>query len=1588
MTDQPLPLFFPEALQDIKVLSPRLRALGFTLADLAWLRNVELGTHAQRVAQTPPMTVENIMLKVGDTDAQPLVGSFMLHPTPGDHQAVLYTPYGGLRTFADRQTLLQTLSKTLKDATARVDVLRFLPIARREALSKDAPLTLTGQVIDGLVFDNQAEALKQSHRDNISTMRDQLNRLPTLTAMLNQLLNNELRSRFPGMDQSVTRVHYSPETAAVATSQTSTARSPLDPETLSDALLRLYLHQTWPSVQVRQFSNPQQASSTQNPVHQQQWEQALQKISGDLPAMLEGLLQTYWATDVSPAVSRRQFFSRALGDKARMDLLLKRQNAIISPEQSQTITALLDHPNSSSPAQMQKIRLWEHRENFVELAASLMLSNQSMACLYTQPAGWQVLKNSADIKQALSSMATARGHEDALYSLLTLRERDVFLGFDQPQVSGQSITGAVFEGMVDDIIAKQKDNITYALQTCRNTAGAFDIQSLFDQALDVRSLLDSSLLEATVSQRWGTRSIASGAQRPSIVLAVQAALATKKIQSAQASLDRKFAADTSTSAEQQGTFLASIKPQLAHAMSVGIRDEARLRMLEKTLQADEKAIVDTVLNPDKPTRVQRNTLNGFRPDAWSLTLECPDNKDLIPLANCFLLTERGGLDTALSGRAILWTPGAGLECFDCLDRVKDQLKQRLLDPQQRLLLLENVPCSQYRPHRAYTLGAFRLIERNVLHDRQQSAIEQYLEARKHTLSLNLPATSVQSDLERHRRAPTALNLDRATQLAQAIITRQALPLWLGTAANHDLQHHVELLEQLRHSIAEGKDYLHGISPLSDYVRQRLQPLLQARFPGAALDPDQLWVTPDPTLAIPAQSLTDFALNPTHVVLETDFSITSSTAQSRPTDLTASEVRKLLLQLDIKTAYRQLLTDTLANASTQMTTRQQRFFRQVPWQLLLHAHALKLQGNLSERGFNLVQQVLDMPDGVARATVAGANAIIRPVELIATEGAAVVKVPGMYLIGEAARGPQILYAPYDEQLGITEYTDEAAFVDALNLPGALQDLVIRRLPDPYKATYRNLLANSRDTDIHLACNLIEGNLLHQLFIDNHALLSQMLDSQSQRNEQADWETLKAVFGKGVRYAIRFLPGKLAIPVLLWQSFSSFKESAEALQDHHWKSALHTFINGVTQLVMLGKLLPEPGETRIDPNSPAGGEVDVTAPARTRLQPFEATSVELCQSGTPAADGTWLDTASQHHYAPIQGKVYRIDQRAAAPRIVNAERHGPYVRNSGTQWTLDPDVHSVHDGKALSTLHNKHQTRATVRRVFNIEAQGMEAIRQLYPDKARQIVQALDLARFYAFNSLHNLAQLKTALGSSRLEVFFKEFFDVATVDAALLKKIKTTIVPLCQALVDPTLDQLDHKRFVVGTTCSCAEERVIAFVLSEDRQQRVHFTEYFFDQQLERYEGALTQSFDIVAHAQAATLIHEFSHLFSKTFDIATLESRRPFSDLISTLSLPDRLLKATQEQFQREALSMNTPVDELFAYWNRNWQTWEDIPATHKLHASIKTITGTDNMAEARKAFLDPISADRRIDTILRNADSVARLVCEMGRCLDPAPGN
>ncbi|MNL20823.1 hypothetical protein D3C87_1420890 [compost metagenome] len=100
-------------------------------------------------------------------------------------------------------------------------------------------------------------------------------------------------------------------------------------------------------------------------------------------------------------------------------------------------------------------------------------------------------------------------------------------------------------------------------------------------------------------------------------------------------------------------------------------------------------------------------------------------------------------------------------------------------------------------------------------------------------------------------------------------------------------------------------------------------------------------------------------------------------------------------------------------------------------------------------------------------------------------------------------------------------------------------------------------------------------------------------------------------------------------------------------------------------------------------------------------------------------------------------------------------------------------------------------------------------------------------------------------------------------------------------------------------------------------------------------------------------------------------------------------MKNTQQVFQREALSLATPPEELFSRWSGAAQAWvglDNIVSTEHVGKAILKITGCATMAEARTAFLDPLKADARIDVILRNADSIAFLIGQMGRQLDPVP--
>jgi hypothetical protein len=1593
------PLFFPEALNSPGRWTELGKTHGLTQKDFEWFSHVKLASHALRNQQKSPMLAERILVGTGELSL-PLAGCFVLSATPDDKGEILYTPYAGIKKFKSRTALSTQIKNQLDSAEEDDDLLAFMSLSARRTLAEATDFTVKFETIDGNVFGDQSAVIKTNQRGNDQAMLDELKKLPSLTALLDTVLDELLQSDFPGVKQSEMQVNFYSEAATENIEGTTSTRRWIKSMSLGESVLLYYRHQQWPTGHYPEFSH-----SKKTPVKQdlQRWETAVKTASSSLISQLSKELQNYWDKASVDGATRREFFSRAILEKARAELLLKREAGVITPEQSRTLHSLFE---SSSALTLETVRLWEYQPNFVELAGSLMISKDSAhAFLYTPSRGLLVLKDYQYLKNTLVTKSISAGHDDELYGLMSLEERRLFIGFHQPQISGAAITGSVFKTLFESIISKQVQNMDYALQVLRQSDDAVDIHALFDKALDIRSMVGEQLLTLDADERWSTRPAWLDNFQSSMVLADTAAIYVKTLTSIESPINSEFAGQPINTKAAQRAYLENMKPRLAHALSVGVRAEAALRELDGTLRNADWHLVDNVFNPERADRKTRRVINRFRPDVFSLVLECSGQKNVLPLAHCVLLTERGGLDIQHSGRAILWTPAAGLEVFATVGIARQQLDLRLRDAEKRLELLENLSPDQYQFHRRYTLNRLQLIEGNVLQHVAQSAIDHFLGRCESIRSLDVSDTLQNKALKKLTQTPIDINLRRAASIAEAITRQHSLPGWLGMASVEEQQLHLELLQQYSHNVTDDKDYLHGVQTLADYVRQTLRSLLTSRFPGQTLDPDKIEISPQLALAGPAQSLTDFALNHVNIAQGTGFRVASKTADALPAGLNQAAVRQLLLSLNIRQDFGKKLTDALSG--TDAAERTLRFTQQLPWQLLQHAHALKLQRHLSTNGFDLIRQVLDMPDATARHTVKGAHAIIRPLELIKTAGATAVKALGLYLIGPGTgqKGSHILFAPYRTGPVFAEFDTEAELVAAINTPGELQDLIIRRLPENQQVSFRSLFESNigETSEITLGSTAIEGNVLIRFFNDNASLLAQMLGSQSKPSEQSDWHVVKQLFSSGTRQVSSLLPGKLSRIPFLWQSFKDFKDSAQALQDHHWKRAVRGFIAGAAQMISLGRLeleaSPIPEQSACD-TAPVDttvvaqpwSQVKSTSPLRTLLQHFEVSSVQLKDLKKDSANGTYLDATGKHQYAPIAGKVYPVQKADKVWRVINDKQEGPaLLATSDKQLVIDPGTRGIGYGKALSKVSKKHDEFVTsyqARQVLNIEARGMTEIRAKFPAKAAMLVSAIDLARFYAFNALHNLSQLRGLTPGTRLETFLKEFFDVSNVDANLLDKIKEAIVPVCNDLVDPDNDLLNDDRLVVGSNRNVNSD-VIAFTDANDPLKRVHFSEHFFAPGLDWYEYSLTEPFDVITHSQASTITHEISHQSKKSVDIVYVESRRPFSDLVETLTEQGQEMKQEQIELQRNALSLDTPREKLFSRWNDNLNEWIDLDFTdidHDAVDAILEITGRDTIDEARDDFLDENNAEPRINIILRNADSIARLISEMGRQLDPMP--
>ena len=474
-------------------------------------------------------------------------------------------------------------------------------------------------------------------------------------------------------------------------------------------------------------------------------------------------------------------------------------------------------------------------------------------------------------------------------------------------------------------------------------------------------------------------------------------------------------------------------------------DEAAVRLEDQTLS---RAAADAITHGCSSVLPKHPSTQGLYEVFLKAERPMPD----IKLRGVFAITDKHLSDTADSSlrTVVFYTPDNGLEAFDSLHLLTQELNARLKDPEQRAALL-NLVLAKEHPHtqgleqvrlvsteqEAPSLCAKGLIEK-LKHDMLHACAE----ARRN----HLAGTTFVSPQRLFKRIEQSVNASWFVNPAAIVRSRYAhlfekqLPHWLKTATDDEKAQWRLAAARLIHEqqACEAPD----ASPITEsgkkhtllgYARTQLKQQIKADH-GIECDPDSLCILTTeavqtgpvifptfgsaytagnsigrtgPTLSYVTHrmSLTQLALSNVGV-WDVTFALTAQIIEANGTPhpvLTKDYIKTLVRQLDVGDSYIKHLNHVLVT-SPQAGWRKERYVALKRAQLSLDLLEAKLAGTLNATQVAIVQAVLDQPDDATRAKVEGAQ--VRAQLLIVNKNV----LPGVMVFSSTASTELLCYLP--------------------------------------------------------------------------------------------------------------------------------------------------------------------------------------------------------------------------------------------------------------------------------------------------------------------------------------------------------------------------------------------------------------------------------------------------------------------------------------------------------------------------------------------------------------------------------------------------
>jgi hypothetical protein len=770
-----------------------------------------------------------------------------------------------------------------------------------------------------------------------------------------------------------------------------------------------------------------------------------------------------------------------------------------------------------------------------------------------------------------------------------------------------------------------------------------------------------------------------------------------------------------------------------------LRAELSLRRQDGTLPPQAGQLLDTVLaHPD--ARSRERLAARHRPGVYGLSLRAGTIHGV--LTGSFILTQRdargrydpsGAFQVLPAGQpqpvppdsdaglALLYSLAFGLECFDSLGALHQELAERLDDHRQGSLLLDCLTASERRA----LDNPDELLITEVHADWLDEGVTQLLQRQRRAVeqawatAMTTPADCTFERLDAGLMQAAALMplIDRQASLRTryGALLEHYMPTWMKQAPPDAKVLIVQSMQAL--ALATVKAAAPGLpsartfaarSSLLAYAKAQLQAGLQ-QSTGQALDPDgifistttaqqtgPLFVPTNPGHSIPGRlrpqagdtlalqtrkrSLTELALENVGL-LDFDYWLTARAfdRQGQPVaGLPPALIKRLVREVNVANGYANHIRHHLLDSA------QAAWCREAHYRLSLarmRAESLKayyaghLGNDREARAYAWITTLLGHPQRAGRPQVHGHEIEIQSLSLA---GAPLLGILVLSPAAAASIPHVVVYTPdAPDRRPWRVYRDRAALLTDFVCMPALRDYAVSRAALAEQQAVRRLLDTGQAaTAVQL--EVIGGDFLEQGYLAQVGRALVDSDARSTSTAEADLNTFWDLSLSVLDLIMLVLPGRALVPLALGRAMISCWDAKERLQAGDRSEGLHHLMLALTYLSDAGsgyansaffgrtwRHLPLKQPLPLNPNLASS-----TPPRNLR---YRVDSIYREGIYEYVNDGG----LAQYFIEDKDGRRYEVDFDGESWLVVDERNPGAYfkakVRKNATgEWVLPQDV----------------------------------------------------------------------------------------------------------------------------------------------------------------------------------------------------------------------------------------------------------------------------------------------------------------------------